>query len=70
MNGTTFFRFSLYIAGLVASGAAFLGYADFDIQTRTVDIYPFNLKEALISLFNLGTNGLAAMAVLKGWGKK
>ncbi len=60
----------IYIAGLVCGGLALAGYADFDRETWTLTIYPFNVKEAVLTAVSWGGNGLAALAVIRGWGKK
>ena len=63
-------RFGIYIVGLVAGGLALAGYAEFDAQTWVLDIAPFNLREfALTGAATFG-NGLAAIALVRGWGKK
>jgi len=63
-------RFGIYIAGLAAGALALAGYADFDSQTWVLDIAPFNLREFVLTATATVGNGLAAIAVARGWGKK
>ena len=60
----------LYIAGLVAAFLALSGYADFDSATGAFDLHPINLYDALTTGLQTLGNGLAAIAVWKGWGRK
>lgn len=63
-------RLLIYLAGLAAGGLALSGYADFDTATWVLDIHPFNLREFLLTGTATIGNGLAALAVWKGWGRK
>ena len=60
-------RFGIYIAGLAAGGMALAGYADFDAQTWVLDIAPFNLREFILTGVAMIGNGLAAIALARGW---
>jgi hypothetical protein len=63
-------RLLIYIAGLGASLLAMQGLADFDIVSGQFDPHPFNLYAAIGSISGAVTSALAALAVVKGWGKK
>jgi hypothetical protein len=66
-----FVRLGVYLAALVAGVLAMAGYGDFDMSTFEFDLYPFNVKEAVLTLGMMGGNALAAFAFLRGWkGKK
>jgi len=60
----------LYIAGLVAGFLALSSYADFDSATGALDLHPISLYDALTTGLQTLGNGLAALAVWKGWGRK
>lgn len=59
-----------YFLALGAGGLALSGYADFDPQTWTLDIHPFNLKEFVLTGMTTAGNALAALAVWRRWGQK
>jgi hypothetical protein len=63
-------RLALYLAGLLAGGAALSGYADFDPATWMLDIHPFNAKEFVLTAVTTAGNGMASLALWRGWGKK
>lgn len=63
-------RLTFYLIGLVAGGLALSGYASFDPETWMLDIHPFNLREAVLTATTTAGNGLAALAVWRGWGRK
>ncbi len=59
-------RLAIYgLAGL-GSALAALGYADFDAVTGTLDLKPVNIY----ALLGLSGNGLAVLALVKGWGAR
>lgn len=63
-------RAFLYVLGLAAGGLSLAGYASFDPETWTLDIAPFNLREAALTAVQTIGNGLAALAVWRKWGVK
>ena len=63
-------RLLFYILGLGAGGMALAGYADFDPQTWVLDIHPFNLREFVLTATTTAGNGLAAIALARGGGRK
>jgi len=66
-----FVRLGVYLAALLAGILAMAGYGDFDMSTFEFDLYPFNVKDAILTLSMMGGNALAAFAFLRGWkGKK
>jgi hypothetical protein len=70
MNLASASRLIAYGVGLVASILALAGYAKFDIQTGTLDILPFNISVVTTWVITAFTNALAAVALLRGWGRK
>ena len=46
------------------------GYASFDSETWVIDIYPFNLKEFILTGATTAGNVLASLAVWRKWGRK
>jgi hypothetical protein len=70
MNLASASRLIAYGVGLVASLLALAGYAKFDIQTGTLDILPFNISVVTTWVITAFTNALAAVALLRGWGRK
>lgn len=70
MNVTSAARLTAYGVGLGASLLALAGYATFDAETGTLDILPFNISVVSTWAITAFTNALAAVALLRGWGKK
>ena len=62
-----FLRLGVYIAALLAGLLAMAGYGEFDPATWVFDLYPFNVKEASLTLGMMIGNALAAFAFLRGW---
>ncbi len=60
----------LYIVALGCGFLALSGYADWDAETWTLDIHPFNVKEFILTGGATIGNALAALAVWRGWGRK
>jgi hypothetical protein len=60
----------LYVVGIICGGLALSGYATFDSETWMLDISPFDVREFVLTLGTTGGNVLAAVAVVRGWGKK
>lgn len=60
-------RLLIYSAGLLAGGAALMGYADFDPETWMLDIKPFKLDEFMLTAGTTAGNALAVLAVWSGW---
>jgi hypothetical protein len=63
-------RLVAYGVGLGASVLALAGYAQFDAETGTLDILPFNISVVSTWVITAFTNTLAGVALLRGWGKK
>lgn len=63
-------RFGVYIVGLFAGVLALAGYADFDPVTWQLDIHPFDVREFTLTGAATIGNALAALAVVRGWGRK
>ena len=63
-------RGAIYLAGLAAGVLALSGYATFDSETWVLDIHPFNLREFMLTGATTAGNALAAIAVMRGWGRK
>ena len=59
-------RLAIYALAGIGSAVAAFGYADFDAVTGTFDLRPVNLY----ALFGLSGNGLAVLALIKGWGAR
>jgi hypothetical protein len=70
MNLASASRLIAYGVGLGASLLALAGYAEFDNQTGTLDILPFNISVVTTWGITAFTNALAAVALLRGWGRK
>jgi hypothetical protein len=70
MNGASVARLVAYGVGLGASVLALAGYATFDHETGTLDILPFNVSVVSTWVIGGATNLLAAVALIRGWGKK
>lgn len=60
---------TMCLTGL-ASLLAFLGYATFDSATGLVDVQPFNIYLVAPIIGSVAASGLAAVALVFGWGKK
>lgn len=60
-------RFGIYIVALIAGLIAMAGYGDFDSKTWVFDLYPFNVRDAVLTLTAMVGNGLAAIAAWRGW---
>ncbi len=63
-------RLGIYVIGLAAGGLAMAGYASFDPETWVLDIHPFNLREFVLAGAAAVGNGMAALAVVRGWRRK
>lgn len=63
-------RLALYVVGLCCGALALSGYATFDSETWLLDIKPFNVREFALTVGTTGGNALAAIAVLRNWGRK
>lgn len=70
MNAVSIARLVAYLVGMAASLMALAGYATFDHQTGELDILPFNVSVVATWVVGLATNALAAVAVIRGWGRK
>lgn len=57
---------ALGVIGLIVAG---LGYADFDHATGMIDLKPFNLYALAGLAPTIASPFLAAVAVIKGWGR-
>ncbi|MDI3335850.1 hypothetical protein QKW60_05495 [Defluviimonas aestuarii] len=74
MDNATKTRGLVYILGLAGSGVALWlaasGFATFDIATGELDIHPFNVTQVITQAVSWIGNGLALLAVWRGWGKR
>lgn len=74
MDNASRTRGVVYIAGFVGSGAALWlaasGHATYDIATGDLDILPFNVPQLVTQAISWAGNGLALIAVWRGWGRK
>lgn len=74
MDTTTKARGAIYLLGLLGSGAALwlaaTGHAAYDPATGDLDILPFNVPQLMTQAVSWFGNGLALLAVLRGWGKQ
>lgn len=70
MTTWTFGRVVFYIACLAASVLAMTGFADFDRSTGLFDLKPFNLYNMLGAGPGVASSAVAAIAAIKGWGRK
>lgn len=59
-------RLLIYALAAAGSVAAAFGYADFDAVSGVLDPKPINIY----ALFGLSGNGLAVLALIKGWGAR
>ena len=62
----TIARLAVYAATFIATGLAVAGFGTFDPASGAFDLLPINVYE----LAGLVSSGMAAMAVVFGWGKK
>jgi hypothetical protein len=62
-----FARLGIYLGGIVAGILAMAGYGEFDPATWIFDLYPFSVKEAILTLSMMTGNALAAFAFWRGW---
>jgi hypothetical protein len=73
MNTTTKARGLVYLLGLLGSGGALwlaaTGAAVYDPLTGDLDILPFNVTDFITRAVSWAGNGLALLAVWRGWGK-
>lgn len=71
MNTTSKARGAIYLLGVIGSGAALWlaasGFATYDIATGELDILPFNVTQVVTQAVSWAGNGLALIAVWKGW---
>jgi hypothetical protein len=70
MNGWSAGRLAIYLATLGASLLAMSGLATFDVTTGDLDIHPFNVYAAMGAAGGAVSSGLAAIALLRGWGSR
>ena len=74
MNAPSKARGLVYIAGIIGSGAALWlaasGHAVYDPATGDIDILPFNVPQLVTQAVSWIGNGLALIAVWRGWGRK
>ena len=68
MNAASIARFLAYALGFAASILALKGYATY--ENGQLDILPFDVSVAATWIVTAFTNGLAMLAVVRGWGKK
>ncbi len=71
MNTTSKARGAVYLLGVIGSGVALWlaasGFATYDIATGELDILPFNVTQVVTQAVSWAGNGLALIAVWKGW---
>ncbi len=64
-------RLALYLAGFGASGLALWlsasGVATYDPTTGVFDLLPFDVKQFTTQLVSWVGNGMAALALWRGW---
>ncbi len=74
MNATSKARGAVYFLGVIGSGAALWlaasGFATYDIATGELDILPFNVTQVVTQAVSWAGNGLALIAVWRGWKSK
>lgn len=74
MNATSKARGGVYVLGLIGSGAALwlaaTGHAVYDPATGDLDILPFNVPAFVAQAVSWAGNGLALIAVWRGWGAR
>ena len=66
----TLLRVLTYLAMGAASLLALAGLADFNPATGDFDIGPFNLYAAVGAVAGVVSSALAAIAALRGWGRR
>lgn len=62
-------RLAAYAAFGVASVVSLVGLADFDAATGAFDLRPFNIYAAVGASSGVGASALAAVALVRGWGR-
>lgn len=74
MNTTSKARGAVYLIGLLGSGGALwlaaTGHAVYDPATGDIDILPFNVPQLATQAVSWLGNGLALIAVWRGWGRR
>lgn len=74
MNTTSKARGAVYLLGLLGSGGALwlaaTGHATYDPATGDLDILPFNVPQVITQAVSWIGNGVALLALWKGWGRK
>ena len=74
MNNASKVRGLVYFLGLIGSGAALWlaasGFATYDISTGELDILPFNVTQVVTQTVSRMGNGLALLALWRGWRSK
>lgn len=63
-------RLAAYAAFGVASALSLLKLADFDAATGAFDLRPFNVYALVGASSGVGASALAALALIRGWGRK
>lgn len=66
-------RFSVYLTGALALGATLLaafGWGTYDPATGLFDLHPIDVRAAAGMIVGAVANLVAALAVLRGWGRK
>lgn len=67
MMNAKYIRPVIYGAGILAGLIAMAGYGEFDSKTNLFDLYPFNVKDAVLTLASMAGNAVAALAFWRGW---
>lgn len=74
MNALSVTRLAIYaiglVAGVAATWAASQGLGTYDSATGMFDLHPINLNTVIATGVATIGNGLAGLALLRGWGKK
>jgi hypothetical protein len=73
MNTPAKARQIVYVLGLLLGGAAtwaaVMGWGTYDPATGNFDLGPVHIPTLVGWIVSVGGNGLAAMALWRGWGK-
>ena len=74
MDNASKTRSAVYFVGVLGSGAALWlaasGFATYDLATGELDILPFNVTQVVTQAVSWVGNGLALLAVWRGWGAR